>query len=923
MADDGFDVVGERPPPPDQAPPPTSAPNGQGSRGFDRVPPHSLEAEVSVLGACMLSNTAAVEVAEILHPEDFYRSAHRVVFEAIRELMERSEPIDPVTVLDHLASTGRLDQVGGAAAVHELVSTTPTAANGAHYARIVHDRALLRRLIEAGTDIVALGYEPTDDPIATVSEAESIMFAVAEQGTTGEATALKDLLNESFMAIEERAERGDDVIGLPTGFNELDAMTAGLQPENLVILAARPAMGKSSLAMSLVHYVTAELHEPAVLFSLEMSKSEIVQRLLASEAMIDSSRLKTGRLEDHDWRKLGEALGKLADAPLFIDDTPAINLMEIMSKCRRLKQRHGLSLVIVDYLQLMQGHRRTDNRQEEVAHISRGLKMLAKELKVPVIALSQLSRQPESRTDKRPMLADLRESGCLTRDMRLFRADTGQPVTFGELLDSGAQDVPVWATDEQGRLVQARLTRAFPSGVKATYRVRLRSGATVDASGNHPFRTLDGWTALDDLSVGSRVATARVLPAPTQPTPMDPDEVVLLAHLIGEGTILRRQPVHYTSADEQNLRAVEEAARRRFGITARRDADGRSAATTQLHLPSPHRLTHGVRNPIAEWLDGLGLWDRRAWQKHIPAEVFGLPDDQLRLFLRHLFATDGSVTVRVPAGRSNPQCRLYYATASLALAQDLRLLLLRLGFRGRLRTIAARDGGRPQHTVDISGVAQQVAFLREVGFHGERGERVAEILPLLEAITPSTNVDTVPREVWTSVREARTERGMTEREFQAQLGNAYCGTTLYKAAPSRERLGRAAAIVEDERLARLASNDLFWDEIEAIEPLGDREVFDATVAGVHNFVCEGLVLHNSIEQDADIVAFIYRDEVYNEDSPDRGIAELIVSKHRNGRTGVVRLAFLGHVTKFANLARGGGGFDGGPPAPPPTEAPPI
>jgi replicative DNA helicase len=349
---------GVLPPPPD-APTATSAPNGSGSRGFDRVPPHSLEAEVSVLGACLLSRSAAIEVSEFLHADDFYRSAHRTVYEGIQELMARGEPVDPVTLLDHLAATDRLAEVGGAQSIHDLVSATPTAANAIHYGRIVRDRALLRRLIQAGTDIVKLGYDPTDDPVATVSHAESIMFSVADSGTTGEATALKDLLADSFRSIEELAERGDDVTGLPTGFRDLDRITAGLQPQNLVILAARPAMGKSSLSLSMAHYITAELREPVAIFSLEMSKSEIVQRLLASEAMIDSSKLKTGRLEDHDWRKLGEALGKLAEAPLYIDDTPSINLMEITSKARRLKQRHGLSMVIVDYLQLMTSHRST------------------------------------------------------------------------------------------------------------------------------------------------------------------------------------------------------------------------------------------------------------------------------------------------------------------------------------------------------------------------------------------------------------------------------------------------------------------------------------------------------------------------------------------------------------------------------------
>jgi len=390
--------------------------NGASGRGYERVPPHSLEAEVSVLGAALLSRTAASDTVELLVPDDFYRNAHRLVFEAVQALISVGEPVDTVTVTDWLGRRDQLDEVGGAAGLHDLTVAVPTAANAAYYARIVREKALLRRLIDAGTAVVKLGYESTDDADHVVDQAESLVYEVAQANTTSEYERLGELLNRSFEQIEQLAERSSEVTGLATGFDDLDRLTAGLQPQNLVIVAARPAMGKSALALGISHFVTARLGRPAILFSLEMSKLEIVNRLLSSEARIDSSRLRTGRLQDSDWRKLGDALGTLAEAPLFIDDTPSISLMEIRAKCRRLKQKHGLDLVIVDYLQLMQSTRRVESRQQEVAEISRGLKMLAKELDVPVIALSQLSRQPESRTDKRPQLADLRESGSIEQD---------------------------------------------------------------------------------------------------------------------------------------------------------------------------------------------------------------------------------------------------------------------------------------------------------------------------------------------------------------------------------------------------------------------------------------------------------------------------------------------------------------------------
>jgi replicative DNA helicase len=848
--------MSDLPPPPsapldDIAPEPRS--NGSAGRGYDRVPPHSLEAEVSVLGAALLSRNAASEAVEVLKPDHFYRNAHRVVFEGIQDLLSQGEPIDTVTLTEWLARRDRLDEVGGPASLHDLTVAVPTAANAAYYARIVRERALLRRLIDAGTEVAKLGYEATEDADTVVDKAESLIYEVAQAGVTSDYAKLGDLLNESFEQIEKLAEQGSEVTGLSTGFDDLDRLTAGLQPQNLIIVAARPAMGKSSLSLGIAQFVTVKLRRPAIIFSLEMSKLEIVNRMLSSEARIDSSKLRTGRLEDTDWRKLGDALGALSEAPLFIDDTPSISLMEIRAKARRLKQKHGLDLIIVDYLQLMQSHKRVDSRQQEVAEISRGMKMLAKELEVPVIALSQLSRQPESRTDKRPQLADLRESGCLTAGTRLFRADTGVPVTFGELIEGDLRDVPVWSTDAEGELVAGRLTHAFPSGVKPVYRVRMRSGHEVEATANHPFRVLEGWKPLGELAVGARVAAARSLPEPSEPRHVDPDELVLLAHLIGEGTIVARQPLHYTSADPANLDVVEKAAWTRFGIRARRVPDARSAVTTQLYLPSPHRLAHGRRNPIAAWLDELGLWERRSWEKRLPAVVFGLADDQVRTFLHHLWATDGCLHLRGDGARG-PKVSLYYATSSPGLARDVQLLLLRLGLRSRIRRIRStvRDG----YQVWIYGTEQQRRFLTAVGVHGARGDVVESALAALGGTRANPNVDVLPLEI-------------------------------------------------------LATDGLTWDEIVEIEPIGEQPVYDATVLEHHNFVAEGLVLHNSIEQDADIVGFIYRDEVYDEESPDKGIAELIIAKHRNGATGVVKLAFLNHLTKFANLARGSSGGGGG------------
>ncbi len=596
------------------APSPAAPPNRAVTARDDRVPPHDLDAEVSVLGSMLLSRDAIAEVSEVIGADDFYRGAHRTIFEAARDLYDRGEPADAVTVADELSRRGSLEGVGGRVALADILGRVSTPANAPYYARIVAGRALRRRLIDVGTTITRLGFSDDVPPEDAVDSSEALVFRVAQKGRLSELVSMKDLLNETFEQIERLHEQDSAITGLPTGFMDFDELTAGLQPSNLVILAARPAMGKSTLVTNMATNVAVEQRRPVVLFSLEMSRMELVMRILAAQARVDSDRLRTGRLRDPDWPKLSQAMGRLAEAPLFIDDTPGINLMEIRSRCRRLKQRHGLDLVILDYLQLMESHRRVDSRVQEVAELSRGLKVLAKELDLPVIALSQLNRKPEDRTDRRPQLSDLRESGCLTADTRVLRCDTDVEVTLGALLESGDRDIPVWTLDGNLRLVPATMSHVFPSGVKPVFRLALASGQQIKASANHPFLTVDGWRRLDELQVGGRVA------APRRP---------------------------------------------------------------------------------------------------------------------------GASTVS-------------------------------------------------------------------------------------------------------------------------------------------------------------------WEPVDRVDPLGEEPVFDATVAGTHNFVANGTVVHNSIEQDADIVSFIYRDEVYNPDSDTAGEAELIVAKHRNGPLRTIRLSFIGHHSRFANMARGMG-----------------
>ncbi|AMV71661.1 replicative DNA helicase [Desulfuromonas carbonis] len=381
-----------------------------------RLPPQSLEAEMSVLGGVLLENEALNKALEILRPEDFYREAHRKIFNAIIDLSDKGEPADLVTLTALLQQRGEIDEIGGNAYLATLVDYVPTAANIAYYCRLVKEKAIGRHLIHVATEIATRGYDGGEVE-QTLDWAEKSIFEITGMKTRPSYFSTREIMKDTFKAIEKLYDRKEAVTGVPTGFTDLDTMTAGLQPGDLVIVAGRPSMGKTAFALNMIEHAAVHAAEPVptIIFSLEMSKEQLVQRLLCSVSKVDASRLRTGHLGDSDWPKLTSGAGLLTEAPIYIDDTPAISVLELRAKARRLKAERNLGMIVVDYLQLMTGHN-AESRQQEISEISRSLKALAKELSVPVIALSQLNRSLENRTDKRPIMADLRESGAIEQD---------------------------------------------------------------------------------------------------------------------------------------------------------------------------------------------------------------------------------------------------------------------------------------------------------------------------------------------------------------------------------------------------------------------------------------------------------------------------------------------------------------------------
>jgi replicative DNA helicase len=1007
---------------------PRSGPN-------DRTPPQDMAAEQSVLGSMLISKDAISEVTERVRGGDFYRPSHETIHDAIIDLYGRSEPVDMVTVAAELQRRGELQKVGGAPYLHTLSANVPIAANAGYYAEIVREKAVLRRLVDAGTKIVQIGYAGEGEVDDIVDQAQAEVFKLAEKRSGEDYAPLSDIMDGVLDEIEAIGNRESGIYGVPTGFADLDELTNGLHKGQMIIVAARPAMGKalaldtplptptgwttmgdvavgdllydaegrptrvvaatdvmtgrpcfevefsdgsrivadaehqwlttamatgrrgvvttvelaadmgaahviampdgsemkvadveavgsvpvrcvqvdnedhlylagrsmipthnSTLALDFCRAASIHNNLTSVFFSLEMTRSEITMRLLSAEAKVPLNHIRNGAMGDDDWTKLARKMGEVSSAPVFIDDSPNMTMMEIRAKARRLKQKHDLQLIVIDYLQLMSSGKKVESRQLEVSEFSRQIKLLAKELEVPIIALSQLNRGSEQRADKRPAMSDLRESGCLTAETRLLRADTNAEISLGELMETGATDIPVWALDERLKLVPRTLTHAFPSGTRATYRVTLTSGRTVEATGNHPFLTYDGWVPLAELTVGSRVGSVRHVPPPLQITPRDPDEVVLLAHLLGDGSFVERQPLRYASIDEANLAVVAEAAHRRFGITAVRD-DYPAARVTTLRLPAPFRLARGRRNPIAAWLDEDALFGLRSHEKFVPDWVFGLPKEQVGLFLRHLWATDGCVHL----DEKRRMGRVYYASTSRRLADDVARLLARYNVFTRIKR-SRKAGYRDGWQVHVVGAENQLRFLDDIGVHGARGEQVTRLAAALRDVRPNTNLDTVPQEVWGRVRQELAERQMTHREFATAMGTSFGGSTMWKHAPSRERLAKVAGVLGDADLEVLATNDVYWDAIASVEPIGEQAVYDATVLGVHNFVANGVALHNSIEQDADMVILLHREDAYEKESTRPGEADLLVVKHRNGPTRDITVAFQGHYSRFVDMA---------------------
>jgi len=705
------------------------------------------------------------------------------------------------------------------------------------------------------------------------------------------------LADQRLLQVASQDLLWDEIVTIETiGDHQVYDLTV---PDGSNFVAQDICVHNTAMALNAIWHASGEKKMPVAIFSLEMSKEQLVQRLISQITRIPAQALRSGNVKAEDWPKLVRGVAEVSRAPIWIDDTAGVTLMEIRAKVRRLASQLNvagempLSLVVVDYLQLMVGQgNRAENRQQEIAEISRGLKVLARDLDVPVLAIAQLSRAVEARHDKRPLLSDLRD--CVTGDTLVLLAD-GHRTPVRELVGTRQR---VLAMSPVGKIVEAESDRVWSVGRRPVFEVRLASGRSVRATAKHRLFGADGWIRVSELRPGDRLAIARHVPEPENAPGWPEARLALLGHLIGDGSYLSGQPLRYCTASEENSRLVAQAAAEEFGVTVNRHA-GRGNWHQLVLSGNGNRWRPAGVNL---WLRELGIFNQRSHEKRVPVSVFGLDNESIAVLLKHLWATDGTIFARKSGTRGSST--ICFSTNSRGLAHDVAALLLRLGIVGRIREVA-QGAHRPMFTVSISGAREQMLFLKRVEAFGPRCDGAEKLARQLLIRSAGTNVDTLPIEFFEKVKASMAARGMSHRAMSLARDTSYGGSSRFRFAPSRTLMAEYAGLLDDKTLLADAESDLFWDRVIEVVPTGEDEVYDLTVPGPASWLADGIVSHNSgaIEQDADMVMFLYRDEYYNSESDDKGIAEVIVGKHRNGPTGKVQLAWMEQYTKFASLAR--------------------
>lgn len=846
--------------------------------------PCNIEAERAVLGSIMLDSETLFVVAKLLKAEDFFREQHQWLYQIMLDLSEADKPINFVTVVDALEKKKLLIEIGGPAFITDLIDHTVSSYDAEHYAQIVYEDSVRRKMIGASGNIAKLAYDRSVDIPTLLSKADRSVSDLGKRDQ-GNSKSLGESIASVVNRIDYMSNNPGMLLGIPTGFSGLDRMLNGLQRSDLIIVAGRPGMGKSTFAINIGMNAAKRYNCNVAIFSLEMSTEQLTFKLLSAETGVDVNRLRRGDVNEDEWQMIMEASNLMSKTPLILDDSPGMTMAYIRGKARQLMREQGVDLIIIDYLQLATDGGaidRSGNREQEVSRISRSLKALARELNIPVIALSQLSRSVESRSDKRPMLSDLRE--CVVGDTLLTDSSTGKQVKIKD----AKPGMMILGMSQNQKILPYRVNDVWATGVKKVYTLTTRTGRSITASGNHPFLTADGWKRLDELKDDDVIATSTAAPIMRDMSERA-DLCRLLGYMAGNGTYQKLRCIGYCSSDQESLEDLLGIVKDRFPNLVWRERE-RTAKYADGYFASLYENGYGKPggNPMINWFKEIMAHGHRDSDKCVPDFVFEAGYTGAKEFISGYLATDGCVK------KHGVRWSIHFDTTSLQLARDVQALLLRLNVvatigNGTMNTKSTK----PIYRLQILQYAQNMlAFVNQVEVRGRKGVLLKQIPAELPTEIHGASAFGLPKFVSKIMSNTSRSANLSTDQLWIDQGKS----------PNRMSCLRIAKATHDPVLDMWARSDLLWETIRSIEPAGEEETYDINVE-CENFVANGIVAHNSgsLEQDADIVIFLYRDDYYNEDSDKPNIADVIIAKHRLGSTGSVPLFFRKEVGVFRDL----------------------
>ncbi len=809
---------------------------------FNQLPPQAIDFEESVLASMILDEQGRECALSCLRGSDFYRTGHQMIFSAIGSLSDKRKPVDLNTIYEELKTKGQHEQCGGAVYLAKLVDESPIASSVEHYAEVIKGKAIKRRLISEISAISQRCFDNSLDAVDLLDEAQRVIMSIQPENLAGGPVAVGEMSFERISHYEKIMNQKNPITGIRTGLSRVDFETSGLQPTDLIIIAGRPGMGKTALLLDFILNAGIE-NIPSAVVSLEMSAKQLFNRLVSKISRVNSKKFKSGGFTPQEFQRVKDAIMTVDDLPVFIDDSPDSDLYRMIRRVKKLKKDKGIQLLGIDYLQLMSVDK-SQNKNLEISEITRKLKLLAKELHIPVVLLSQLNRSLEQRQNRRPVMSDLRDSGCLGGGTLILSQNQKALVTI-KSLDAVEKEDIMSLKNNKGGIVTMK--KGFKTGVKQLYDIELITGHKIKATANHKFLEYENtWKRVDEITTESLLAI---------PLGLDVEgglgrnlyEAKFIAMMLANGCSGDRRSTQYTSnsndsdlCDEIMIAANKITNNQLRPFKKETICEKRGTRWINVFMPSIKVPSRKYHNPINEYLKEIGIYGKRAFNKEIPGFIFFESVEFKREFLKYLFSTDGSIGV---SSASKAKVDISYTSKSEKLIFGVQFLLQSVGILSRVRLV--NQGAFFWYSLSIHSLYFQKKYIEDIGFAGVRkGNICKEAASYLKSISP--------------------------------------GWTQY--------------ILNDKKT-------IAYVKVKSISKSSIEDVYDIEVPGTHNFIANGIIVHNSIEQDADIIFAVYRDEIYNENTVDKGIAELLTLKFRDGEAPAkTKLKFTAECARFETLA---------------------